>query len=78
LPNPRDLARQADNRRALLAGEAGGLAVNVEKRPNRKWRARIYDASGKQIARHWMAAQVVGLGKRRSAAGDLGLLGGAA
>jgi integrase len=27
--------------------------VSVERRPNHKWRARVYDASGKQIARHF-------------------------
>jgi hypothetical protein len=27
--------------------------MSVEERPNRKWRARVYDASGKQIARHF-------------------------
>jgi integrase len=27
--------------------------MSIERRPNRKWRARVYDASGKQIARHF-------------------------
>jgi integrase len=27
--------------------------VSVERRPNHKWRVRVYDASGKQVARHF-------------------------
>jgi integrase len=27
--------------------------VSIERRPNRKWRARVYDTSGRQIARHF-------------------------